>query len=166
MNPPSVRSRTTNSHTFSSLLITNTMDLSRVYSSTHSGGKDGRIRVGTGTKHTLIRWILSALSRKDMFSRSRNAHPVGYLTVLIHVTTGAVHMPSMPNYSGYKTSKTAALKFFEAVQTQNVHPGYNSLPYNDSPTLKLAVKRCCIKIHPLSINNCLVPQWHTINQIR
>ncbi|KAJ6142925.1 Short-chain dehydrogenase/reductase SDR [Penicillium samsonianum] len=51
--------------------------------------------------------------------------------VLIHVTTGAVHFPSMPNYSGYQTSKTAALKFFEAVQAENpnlrvmnVHPGY------------------------------------------
>ncbi|KAJ5174238.1 Short-chain dehydrogenase/reductase SDR, partial [Penicillium canariense] len=39
--------------------------------------------------------------------------------VLINVTTGAVHLPSMPNYSGYQTSKTAALKFFEAVQAEN-----------------------------------------------
>ncbi|CRL27580.1 3-phosphoshikimate 1-carboxyvinyltransferase, core [Penicillium camemberti] len=57
--------------------------------------------------------------------------------VLIHVTSGAVHMPSMPNYSGYQTSKTAALKFFEAVQAEtpdlrvmNVHPGYIATDMN------------------------------------
>ncbi|KAJ5438286.1 Short-chain dehydrogenase/reductase SDR [Penicillium daleae] len=57
--------------------------------------------------------------------------------VLIHVTTGAVHLPSMVNYSGYQTSKTAALKFFEAVQAENpdirvmnVHPGYLATDMN------------------------------------
>ncbi|KAF9996388.1 hypothetical protein BGZ79_009874 [Entomortierella chlamydospora] len=51
--------------------------------------------------------------------------------VLIHVTTAAVHLPGLANFSGYQISKLAALKFFEVVQIENPHirvmnvrPGY------------------------------------------
>lgn len=50
--------------------------------------------------------------------------------VLIALTTGIAHLPALPDYSSYGTSKLGGLKFFEAVQAEhpdvrvvNVHPG-------------------------------------------
>lgn len=50
--------------------------------------------------------------------------------VLIALTAGLAHLPSMPGYSSYSTSKLAGIKLFESVQAENpelrvvnVHPG-------------------------------------------
>jgi NAD(P)-dependent dehydrogenase (short-subunit alcohol dehydrogenase family) len=49
---------------------------------------------------------------------------------LINISTGITHLPQVPGYSGYHTSKLAAAKFFEYVHYENpdlfvlnIHPG-------------------------------------------
>ena len=49
---------------------------------------------------------------------------------IVDVSTGVVHLPSVPGYSGYAASKLGGYKFFDSVQVENptihvvhVHPG-------------------------------------------